>query len=100
MKMAFYSSLGHSTIPDSPSFAYVSSPAPVALHGAEVGGALTSIRVQYHSTANDSSLFAADIVMLPWSHLLHHVCVSLAQPPTLMYQQPCAVVSLASSKIQ
>jgi len=27
-------------------------------------------------------------------HLLHHVCVSLAQPPTLMHQQLCAVLFL------
>jgi len=41
--------------------------------------------------------------MLPWSHLLHHVYVSLAQPATLLSMlwrtnmQPCAVVSLAST---
>ena len=52
------------------------------------------------STAHDSSgLFAADIVMLPWSHLLHQVCVSLVQPLTLMHQQPCAVVSLVSTSL-
>ena len=27
-------------------------------------------------------------------HLIHHVCVSLAQPPTLMHQQLCAVLFL------
>ena len=48
---------------------------------------------------HDSSLFAADIVMLLWSRILHNVCVSLAQPPTLPHQQPCAVVSLASNSL-
>ena len=38
--------------------------------------------------------------MLSWSHLLHHVCVSLAQPPTVNNQQPCAVVSLASTRLK
>jgi len=37
--------------------------------------------------------------MLLWSHLLHHVCVRLVQPPTLTYQQPCAVVSLVSTSL-
>jgi len=35
--------------------------------------------------------------MLLWSPLLHHVCVSLAQPPTLTHQQPLASTSLACS---
>ena len=39
------------------------------------------------------------LVMLLWSHLLHHVCVSLVKPPTLTHQQPCAVVSLASTSL-
>ena len=31
--------------------------------------------------------------MLLWSHLLHHIRASLEQPPTLMPQQPCAVLN-------
>jgi len=31
--------------------------------------------------------------MLLWPNLLQHVCTSLVQLPTLMHQQPCAVVS-------
>ena len=47
---------------------------------------------------HDSSLFAADIVMLLWSQLIRHVCVSLAQPPTLTHQQPCVVESSVSGE--
>ena len=46
--------------------------------------------------AHDGSLFAAYIGMLLCSHV---ICVSLVQPPTLMYQQPCAVVSLVSTSL-
>ena len=77
----------------------MSSPAPAALHDEEVRGALTSVRVSTARRTTVLDIFAADIVMLPWSHLLHHVCVSLAQPPTLMHQQLCAAVSLASTSL-
>jgi len=53
----------------------------------------------WHRTAHNSSLFAADIGMLLRSPLPHDVCVSLAQPPTMSHQQPCAEVSLASTSL-
>ena len=54
-----------------------------SLHGAEVWGALTSVRAsagQCTSMAHNSSIFTADIGMLLRCHLLHHVCMSPAYP--------------------
>jgi len=37
--------------------------------------------------------------MLLRFHLIHHICVSQAQPPTPTFQSPCTVVSLASTSL-
>ena len=57
-------------IPDSPSFTYVSSPTPAALHGTEVEGVLTSVHV---STARHTTVLSSlhtYVVMLLWSSCL------------------------------
>ena len=56
---------------------------------------LTSVHINgvQHTTVPSSN-----IDMLQMSHLLHCFCMSLAQLPGLMYQQPCVIVSLASTK--
>ena len=44
-------------------------------------------------------LRSLQLLMRLWSHLLHHVCMSLVQPTALMHQPPCAIVSLASTSL-
>jgi len=55
-----------------------------------------SLPFLFNSTTRRTTVL---LVMPLWFHLLHHVCVSLVQPPTLTHQQPCALVSLASTSL-
>ena len=62
-------------------------------HSAEVWGALHFVHVTQYGAWQ--YLFTANIGML----LESHICMSLAQPTNLMHQQPCVVVSLASTSL-
>jgi len=69
---------------------------PGVLHGEEDGEALTSIRV--HSMAHDSSLFAADLVMLSSPSPRQHTSgtAPYSDTPT---SQPYVIVSLVSTSL-
>jgi len=95
-KKAVYSSLGHSSIPvqylsppipDSPSFTCVSSPAPAALHTAEIRGGLTSVCIStvWHMTVFSCCRHSyASVVSPPSPRLCESGAVPYSDTPTAL----------------